>query len=144
MLLWNPFDFSMIQGMLAIWFLVPLPFLNPAWTSGSSQFMECWNLVWRILSITLLAWEMSTIVWWFEHFFSSVLLENWDGDWSFLVLCHCWIFQIVWHIECSTQIASSFRILNSSAGIPLPLLVLLTAVLPKAHLTSHSRMFDSG
>ena len=35
----------MIQWMLAIWSLVPLPFLNPAWTSGSSQFMACWSLV---------------------------------------------------------------------------------------------------
>ena len=48
----------MIQRMLAIWSLVPLPFLNPAWTSGSSQCMYCWSLAWRILSITLLACEM--------------------------------------------------------------------------------------
>ena len=45
----------MIQQMLAVWPLVPLPFLNPAWTSGSSQFTYCWSLAWRILSITLLA-----------------------------------------------------------------------------------------
>ena len=56
---------------------------------------------------------------------------------------HCWVFQICWHIEYSTLIAS-FRILNSSAEIPLPPLALLTAVLPKAHLTSHSRMSGSG
>ena len=43
--------FFMIQQMLAIWSLVPLPFLNPAWTSGSSGFMYCWSLAWRILSI---------------------------------------------------------------------------------------------
>ena len=30
--------FSMIQQMLAVWSLVPLPFLNLACTSGSSQF----------------------------------------------------------------------------------------------------------
>ena len=42
--------------MLAIWFLVPLPFLKPAWTSGSSWFMYCWSLAWRILSITLLTY----------------------------------------------------------------------------------------
>ena len=36
---WNSVTFSMIQRMLAIWSLVPLPFLNPAWTSGSSWFM---------------------------------------------------------------------------------------------------------
>ena len=51
-----------IQQMLAIWSLFPLPFLKPAWTSGSSQFTSCWNLAWRILSITLLACEMSAIV----------------------------------------------------------------------------------
>ena len=45
----------MIQWMLAIWFLVPLLFLHPAWPSGSSRFTYCWNLAWRILSITLLA-----------------------------------------------------------------------------------------
>ena len=30
--------------------------------SGSSRFMYCWSLAWRILSITLLAREMSAIV----------------------------------------------------------------------------------
>ena len=40
--------FLMIQRMLAIWSLVPLPFLNPAWTSGSSWFMYCWSLAWLI------------------------------------------------------------------------------------------------
>ena len=44
---------------LAIWFLVPLPFLNPAWTSGSSWFMYCWSLAWRIWSIILLGFEMN-------------------------------------------------------------------------------------
>ena len=42
--------------------LVPLPFLNPAWTSGSSWFTYYWRLAWRILSITLLVCEMSAIV----------------------------------------------------------------------------------
>ena len=41
MFFWNSLAFSMIQRMLAIWSLVPLPFLNPAWTSGSSQFTYC-------------------------------------------------------------------------------------------------------
>ena len=40
--------------MLAIWSLVSLPFLKPAWTSGSSRFTYCWSLTRRILSITLL------------------------------------------------------------------------------------------
>ena len=53
---------------------------------------------------------------------------------------HCWNFQIFWHTECSTLTRSSFRIWNSSAGIPSPPLVLFVAMLPNAHLTSHSRM----
>ena len=57
---------------------------------------------------------------------------------------HCWVFQICWHIECNTLIASSFRVLNSSTEISLHPLALLTAVLPKAHLTSYSRRSGSG
>ena len=48
-----------------------------------------------------------------------------------------------WHIECSTFTASSFRIWNSSTGIPSPPLALFVGMLPKAHLTSHSRMSGS-
>ena len=55
MFFWNSLAFYMIQLMLAIWSLVPLPYLKPAWTSGSSQFTHCWSLAWRTLSITLLA-----------------------------------------------------------------------------------------
>jgi hypothetical protein len=63
------------------------------------------------------------------------LFQSWD---------HFWVFQIRWHIECKTLMASFFRILNGSTGIPLHPLALLTAVIPKAHLTLHSRLSDSG
>ena len=56
---------------------------------------------------------------------------------------HCWVFQICWHIECSTFTVSSFRIWNSSTGIPSPPLALFVVILSKAHLTSHSRMSGS-
>ena len=57
---------------------------------------------------------------------------------------HCWVFQVCWHIECSsTFTASYFRIWNSSTGIPSPPLALFIEMLPKAHLTSHSRMSRS-
>ena len=59
---WNSLAFSMIQQMLPIWPLIPLPLWNPACTPGSSRFMHCWSLTWRILSITLLAYEMSAAV----------------------------------------------------------------------------------
>ena len=50
------------KQMLAIWSLVPLPFLNSACTSESSWFMYPWSLAWRLLSITLLTHEMTTLV----------------------------------------------------------------------------------
>ena len=56
---------------------------------------------------------------------------------------HCWVFQIYWHIECSTLTASPFRIWNSSTGIPSPPLPLFIVMLPKTHLTLHSRMSGS-
>jgi len=56
---------------------------------------------------------------------------------------HCWFFQICWHIECSTFTASSFRIWNTSTGIPSPPLAFFVVTLPKAHLTSYSRMSGS-
>ena len=56
---------------------------------------------------------------------------------------HCWVFQICWHIECSTCTASSFRIWSSSTGIPSPPLALFVVMLCKAHLTSHFKMSGS-
>ena len=53
---------------------------------------------------------------------------------------HCWVHQTCWHMECSTFTASSFRIWNNSTGIPSPPLALFVVMLPKAHLTSPSRM----
>ena len=81
-----------------LWF--PLHFLNPAYTSGSSRFMHCWSLAWRILSMTLLAYEMSTVVQYFEHslalpFFGLVMKTN-----HFQSCGLCWVFQICWHIDC--------------------------------------------
>ena len=76
MFFWNSLAFSLIQRMLGIWSLVPLPFLNPAQTSGSSWLKYCWSLAWRILSIALVACEMSAIVWWFEHSLALPLLEE--------------------------------------------------------------------
>ena len=56
---------------------------------------------------------------------------------------HCWVFQICWHIECGTFTPSSFRIWNSSTGIPSSPLALFVMMLRKAHLTSHFRMSGS-
>ena len=133
--------------MLEIWSLVPLPFLKPAWTSGNSRFMYCWSLVWRILNITLLAlrWVPSCGI--------------------LIILWHCFSLELEWKlIFCSPvttaeltdefskfagilsaalTASSSFRISNSSTGIPSPPVALFIVMLSKAHLTSHSRMSGS-
>ena len=94
----------------------------------------------------------------FEHYFASV----WDKCncavvWAFFGIAfgigmktdifqscgHCWVFQICWHTECSTFSSSSFRISNSSTGIPSPSLALFVVMFPKAHLILHSRMLPS-
>ena len=143
MFFWNCLAFLTIQQMLAIWSLVPLPFLKPACTSGSSRFMYCWSLAWRILSITLLVCEVSAIVGLFEHSLALPFFGIGTKTDLFQSYGQCWIFPICWHIECSTFTASSFRIWNSSTGIPSPPPALFVVMLPKAHLTSHSRMSDS-
>ena len=105
MYFWNCLAVSMIQRMLLIWSLVPLPFQNSAWISGISKFMYLQN---------------------FEHYFVSIWDEcNCAVIWAFLALLffgigmktdlfqscgHCWVFQVCWHIESSTFTASSFRI----------------------------------
>ena len=141
---WNSLAFLMIQQMLVILSLVPLPFLNPAWTSGSSRIVH-----------VLLKPGLEN----FEHYFTSmwdecncVVVEHsialpffgigMKAD-LFQSCGHCWVFQICWHIECSTVTASSLRIWNSSTRIPSPPLALFVVMLPKAHLTSHSRVSGS-
>ena len=107
----NYLVFSMIQLMLAIWSLAPLLFLNPAWTSGSLQFMYCWSLAWKILSITLLACEISAVGIVEHSLVLPFFVIGMKTD-LFQSCGHCWVFQICWHIECSIFIASSFRIWN--------------------------------
>ena len=120
--------------------------------SGSSVFSKSSLYIWKFLVHILLKPSMKD----FEHYLTSMWNEcNCVVVWTFLALpsfgtgmktniftsCgHCWVFQICWQIECNTLSASSFRILNSSAGIPSLLLALFLVMLPKGYLTSHSRM----
>ena len=129
--------------MLATWSLVPMLFLNPDWTTGSSEFTYCWSLAWRILSISsfLMCAECNCSVVW--AFVGIAFLWNWNETDLFQSCGHCWVFQICWHIECSTFTASSFRIWNSSTALPSPPLALFLVMLLKAHLTLHSRVSGS-
>ena len=117
-------------------------FSKPRFTSGNSQFTYCWNLAWRIFEHDLarMWYEWNCVVLWTLAllFFGTGMKTD-----LFQSCGHCWVFQISWHIECSTFIASSFRIWNSSAGIPSPPLALFVVMLPKAHWTLHSKMSGS-
>ena len=162
----------MIQWTLAIWPLIPLPFVNPACTSGRSWF-------------TLLKPSLKD----FEHFFASVwdecscavvwmffgiaFLWDWSENWSFLVLwpllsflnlLTSWVQLVMdreaWHAAVHgvtknqtqpsdlmnwTDWVQHFHtiIFSDSTRIPSPPLALFVVILPKAHLTSHSRMSGS-
>ena len=86
---------------------------------------------------------MGAIVSQYEHSLALPFFETGMKTDFFQSCSHCCIFQICWHIECSIFTASSFRIWNSSTGIPWSPLALFVVTLPKAHLTSHSRMSGS-
>ena len=123
--------------------------------SGSSAFFKASLNIWkftvhvllklicRILTITLLVCEMSAIVRQFEHSLALPFFGIGMKTDLFQSCGQCWVFQICWHIKCSTFTASSFRIWNSSIGIPSPPLAFFIVMLLKAHFTSHSRMSDS-
>ena len=126
--------------MLEIWSLVPLPLWNPTFTSGSCQFT--WSLAWKILSIALLACEMSTntVIW---TFFCIFFVRDWNENLSVPVLWPLLSFPNVLTYWVQHFNASSFMILNSAGGILSPPLALLVVMLPKAHLTSCFRISGS-
>ena len=97
--------------------------------SGSSAFSKSSLNIWKFLVHILLKPNLEN----FQRYLASMWNEcNCAIVWTFFALhffgiemktdffqsCgHWWVFQICWHIQCSTFIASSFRIWNSSSGI---------------------------
>ena len=120
---WNSLAFSMIQQMLAIWSLVPLAFLNLAWTSGSSWCTYCWSLAWRILSITLLVCEMTATC----------------GTLN--ILWHCLYLGLEWKLTFSSPVAtaefSKFAGILSEALLQHHLLGFEIAQLEFIHVFKH-------
>ena len=91
MFFWNSLAFSMIQQMLAIWSLVPLSFLNPAWTSGSS----------RTVHIPLKPGLEN-----FEHYFASIWDEcNCAAVWAFFGFAFLWYWK--WKLSFSSPVATA-------------------------------------
>ena len=113
--------------------------------SGSSAFSKSSLNIWKFTVHVLLKPSLEI----FKHYFTSMwdecncvvvwtlfgiaLLWDWNENWPFPVLWPLLSFPICWHIECSTFTASSFRIWNSSTGIPLPPRALFIVMLLKAN-----------
>ena len=140
---WNALAFSMIQQILTIWSQLPLPFLNPVWISGTSQFTYCWSLAWRILSIIFASmWnEHNYMVLW--TIFGIAFLWDWNENQHFPVLRPLLNFPNLLAYWVQYFYNLTFRILNSLAGIPSPPLAWVTVMLPKAYLTLHFRRSGS-
>ena len=134
---WNGLPFpspssAFSKTSLNIWKFTVHVLLKPGLENFEHYFTSGWD-------------ECNCVVVW--AFFGIAFLWEWNENWLFPVdffqsYGHCWLFQICWYIECSTFTASSFRRWNST-GIPSPPLALFVVMLPKAHLTSHSRMSGS-
>ena len=120
--------------------------------SGSSAFSKTSLNIWKVMVYVLLKPGLEN----FEHYFTSVWDEcNYVVIWAFFDIVGMeWNpifsspgataeFSKYWCIDCSTFTTSCFSIWNSSAGFPSPPLALFIVMLPKAHLTSHSRMSGS-
>ena len=84
--------FSMIQLMLAIWPLVPLPFLKPAWT-------------WKFTVHILLKPGLEN----FEHYFTSVWDEcNCAVVWAFFGITFLWGWNENWPVFSSPVATAEF------------------------------------
>ena len=96
--------------------------------SGSSAFSKISLNIWKFTVHVLLKPDLEA----FEHYFTSVwdecncvvvwaffgiaFLWDWNETDLFQSCGHCWVFQICWHIECSTFTELSFRVWNSPTG----------------------------
>ena len=123
--------------------------------SGSSAFSKSNLDIWKFSVLILLKPCLEN----FEHYFASMwdecicvvvwtffgiaFLWDWNENWSFPVLWPLLTFPNLLAYWVQHFTASSFWILNNSAGIPSPLLALFVVTLPKAHWTLHYKISGS-
>ena len=124
--------------------------------SAFSAFSKSSLNIWKFTVHILLKPDLEN----FEHYFASMWNEcNCAVVWIFFGIAFLWDLNenwpspVLWPLPSFPNLlaywvqftftASAFRIWNNSTGIPSPPLALFIMVLPKAHLTSHSRMFGS-
>ena len=123
--------------------------------SGSSAFSKTSLNIWKFMVHVLLKPGLEN----FEHYFTSLWDEcNCAVVWAFFGIAFLWDWKEKWHFPVLRPLLSFsnlltylvqhfhriiFEDLNSSTGNPLPPLALFVVMLPKARLTSHSRMSGS-
>ena len=123
--------------------------------SGSSTFSKSSLNIWKFTVHVLLKLGLEN----FEHYFTSMWEEcNCVVVWTFFGIAFLWDWNenwpcpVLWPLLSFPNLlaywvqhfyTSSFRIWNSSTGIPSLPLALFVVMLSKAHLTSHSRMSGS-
>ena len=124
--------------------------------SGSSAFSKTSLNIWKFTVHVLLKPGLEN----FEHYFTSMwdecncaviralfgiaFLWDWNETWPFPVLWPLLSFPNLLAYWVQHFHSTIFQDLNSSTGIPSPPLALFKVILPKAHLTSHSRMSGLG
>ena len=108
----------MIQQRLALWSLVPLSFLNPAWTFGSSLTVHV------LLKPGLENFEHYFASMWDEcncavvwAFFGIAFLRDWNENWPFPVCGHYWFskFAGILSVALSQHHLLGFEILNCNS-----------------------------
>ena len=109
------------KSSLNIWNFTVHVLLKPGLENFEHYFASVWD-------------EYNCVVVWI--FFGIAFLWDWNENWPFPILWPLLSFQIYWLIECSTFTASSFKIWNSSTGIPSSPLALFVVMLPKAHFVA--------
>ena len=102
------------------------------WKPGLENFEHYFANVWDQCNCA--------VVW---IFFGIVFLWDWNENWPLPVLWSLLSFPNLLAYWMQHFHSINFRIWNSSAGILSPPLVLFIGMLPKADLTSHSRMYGS-
>ena len=146
MFFWNSVAFPMIQWMLTIWSLVPLPFLNPACNiskfmvhillkPGLENFEDYFTSMWD---------ECNCAVVW--TIFGIAFLWNWNENWPFPVLWPLLSFPNLlayWVQHFHSIIFQDLKQLYWNSITPTSFVRSDACSSSDAHLTSHSRMSGS-
>ena len=110
MFFWNSLAFSMTQQMLAIWSLVPLPFLQPAWTSDHLPPNFKQEAAWLTLPSSLIPNLCRAFHYKTKHFFMFI------GQSRFLMKCFFLLPPLFFKSGCSFSFdRSTLYILDTCA-----------------------------